>query len=93
VLIDGRPAPVGTLVEAYSPRGEMVDCSQTGLAGAYPFLRVYSAEGTSPVGDVPCEWPVGSARQAAALAERPRHPSTVDLRIESDWVFLPLLVR
>ena len=48
VLIDGQPAPVGTLVEAYSLRGDKVGCVAVATAGLYPFMRVYGEEGSLP---------------------------------------------
>jgi hypothetical protein len=48
VSLDGEPAPVGTLVEAYSPRGDKVGCVQVSVPGYYPYMRVYGEEGTTP---------------------------------------------
>ena len=48
VSLDGEAAPAGTLVEAYSPRGDKVGCVQVSVPGYYPYMRVYGAEGTTP---------------------------------------------
>ena len=48
VLLDGEAAPAGTLVEAYSPRGDKVGCVQISVPGYYPYMRVYGEEGTTP---------------------------------------------
>lgn len=41
VTLDGQPAPAGTLVEAYSPRGDRAGCVQVTIPGFYPYMRVY----------------------------------------------------
>lgn len=41
VTIDGSPAPAGTTVEAYSPRGDRAGCVEVTTAGYYPYMRVY----------------------------------------------------
>jgi len=48
VSLDGAAAPAGTLVEAYSPRGDKVGCVQVSIPGFYPYMRVYGQEGTTP---------------------------------------------
>ena len=48
VSLDGEAAPAGTLVEAYSPRGDKVGCVQVSVPGYYPYMRVYGEEGTTP---------------------------------------------
>ena len=48
VSLDGGAAPAGTLIEAYSPRGDKVGCVQVSVPGYYPYMRVYGAEGTTP---------------------------------------------
>ena len=48
VSLDGEPASVGTLVKAYSPRGDKVGCVQVSVPGYYPYMRVYGEEGTTP---------------------------------------------
>lgn len=41
VNIDGAPAPAGTVVEAYSPRGDRAGCAEVTTPGYYPYMRVY----------------------------------------------------
>jgi len=48
VSLDGEAAPAGTLVEAYSPRGDKVGCVQVSIPGYYPYMRVYGEEGITP---------------------------------------------
>ena len=48
VSLDGGAAPVGTLVAAYSPRGDKVGCEVVSVPGYYPYMRVYGEEGTTP---------------------------------------------
>jgi hypothetical protein len=44
-LVDG-PAPVGTVVEALTPRGELAGCFQVQTSGAYGFLTLFGADQT-----------------------------------------------
>ena len=48
VLLDEAAAPAGTLVEAYSPRGDKVGCVPVGIPGYYPYMRVYGQDGPTP---------------------------------------------
>lgn len=41
VTLDGEPAPISTVVEAYNPRGERAGCVEVAVPGYYPYLRVY----------------------------------------------------
>jgi len=41
VTLDGGPAPAGTIVEAYSPRGDRAGCVEVIIPGFYPYMRVY----------------------------------------------------
>ncbi len=44
VLINGQPAPNGTLVQAISPRGDTVGCYVVNSAGLYGFMPVYGED-------------------------------------------------
>ncbi len=41
VTLDGEPAPAGTIVEAYSPRGGLAGCEEVITPGYYTYMRVY----------------------------------------------------
>jgi len=41
VTLDGAPAPAGTVVEAYSPRGDRAGCQEVITPGYYTYMRVY----------------------------------------------------
>jgi hypothetical protein len=41
VALDGAPAPAGTVVEAYSPRGDRAGCVEVITPGYYTYMRVY----------------------------------------------------
>lgn len=41
VTLDGEPAPAGTIVEAYSPRGDLAGCEEVLTPGFYTYMRVY----------------------------------------------------
>ena len=41
VMLNGEPAPIGTVVEAYNPREERAGCVRVTIPGYYPYLRVY----------------------------------------------------
>lgn len=47
VLIENIGAPVGSLVEAISPRGDIVGCFVVENAGSYGFLRIYGEDTTA----------------------------------------------
>jgi len=42
------PLPAGTMILAYSPRGEVVGCAQVKADGLVPYLRAYGADGDLP---------------------------------------------
>ena len=44
VLWHGQPAPVGTVVEAVTPRGEVAGCFEVTTAGAYGVMQLYGAD-------------------------------------------------
>ncbi len=44
--IDGNPAPVGTIVNAYDPRGHLVGCTEVKSEGIYPSMYIYGEDGT-----------------------------------------------
>lgn len=48
VTVEDRPAPVGTVVEARSPRGERVGCFVVRYEGLFGSMRVYGEETTGP---------------------------------------------
>ncbi len=42
--VNGAPAPIGTLVEALNPRGDVVGCFVTTAAGEYGLMRIYGED-------------------------------------------------
>ncbi|MCX7670460.1 MAG: hypothetical protein N2439_10350, partial [Anaerolineae bacterium] len=48
VTIRGVPAPAGTVIEAVTPRDEVVGCTVVSTAGEYPFMQIYGADPTIP---------------------------------------------
>lgn len=52
VLINGEEAPIGTIVEARSPRGDLVGCFTTNQAGLYGAMSIYG-EDTSITPTIP----------------------------------------
>ncbi len=47
-VLAGAAAPVGTVVEAYTPGGVKTGCFKVATEGLYGYMRVYGAEGTTP---------------------------------------------
>ncbi len=47
VTVAGRPAPMGTVVEALNPRGEVVGCFEMAEEGAYGLMGVYGEDAAS----------------------------------------------
>jgi hypothetical protein len=47
LTIDEAPAPVGTVVQALSPRGDTVGCFTVETAGLYGFVRIYGEDTTA----------------------------------------------
>lgn len=47
VTINGQPAPAGSVVAAYNPRGDLVGCYVLETAGQYPFTPVYGEDPTA----------------------------------------------
>jgi hypothetical protein len=48
VTIGGVPAPVGAVVQAISPRNDVVGCTVVGAGGAYPFMQIYGESLPTP---------------------------------------------
>ena len=49
VTVAGNPAPVGTLIEALNPRGDVVGCFVVHTAGYYGFMPIYGEDaGATP---------------------------------------------
>jgi hypothetical protein len=81
VRIDGVAAPAGTIVQAESPRGDIVGCFSVTTAGSYGFMPIYGEDaGASP--------PIGGMREGevvlfrvngAVAASTPRMSWTNDL--------------
>jgi len=76
----------------------VVGCGQVGQDGNYPFLRVYGAdEGIPGMGaGEPVSFRVNGrlARlDKPALWQNDRDVHQLDLRIEPEWMFLPLVAR
>ena len=46
VTLDGASAPVGTVVEAHSPRGDVVGCFEVTTAGNYGMMYIYGEDTT-----------------------------------------------
>jgi hypothetical protein len=46
ITVSGQPAPVGSIVEAFSPRGTLVGCGEVTTAGLFGYLRVYGEDTT-----------------------------------------------
>ncbi len=44
VMVDGTNAPVGTIVEAVSPRGDVVGCFEVNTAGYYGAMYIYGED-------------------------------------------------
>jgi len=44
ILINNQPAPVGTVVQALNPRGDIVGCAEVNTSGQYGLLRVYGED-------------------------------------------------
>ena len=44
VTIEGAPAPVGTIVTALNPRGDVVGCFEVTTPGLYGYMRVYGED-------------------------------------------------
>lgn len=47
VNVDSQPAPVGTRVEALSPRGDLVGCFQVTSVGVYGYMRAFGEDASS----------------------------------------------
>lgn len=47
-LLAGAPAPVGSIIEAFTPGGVKTGCFKVTEAGLYGYMRVYGAEGSTP---------------------------------------------
>ena len=49
VTLDGQPAPAGTRIEMYSPRGDRVGCYILTNSGIYPYTRAYGEDTVSNI--------------------------------------------
>ena len=47
LIIKGQPAPVGTRVEALTPRGEVAGCYVMDTAGQYGFMFLYGEDASA----------------------------------------------
>jgi hypothetical protein len=47
VVVDGLPASAGAVVEARSPRGDMVGCMVLANAGILPLMQIYGEDATA----------------------------------------------
>ncbi|RLC76237.1 MAG: hypothetical protein DRI61_13640, partial [Chloroflexi bacterium] len=47
VLVDGTDAPVGTIVEAVSPRGDVGGCFEVSTAGHYGAMYIYGEDASA----------------------------------------------
>ncbi len=66
VTLDGANAPAGTMVEAFSPRGDLVGCTIVSYSGDYGAMYIYgednsinppnSRDAVRRNGHVYCEW-------------------------------------
>ena len=97
-MLGDWPYPAGTPIQALSPRGEVVGCGQVGEDGFYPFLRVYGADEEIPgmQSGEPVTFRVNGRLvelEKPALWQNDRDVHRLDLRVEPEWQFLPLVVR
>ncbi len=104
VLLDGTDAPVGTVVEARSPRGDTVGCFIVNQAGNYGAVYVYG-EDTSITPAIP------GMRDSKVIAfyvndslaeadpqlvwsnDRDFHQVALDAISSSSRIYLPLILR
>jgi hypothetical protein len=100
VMLGNRPYPAGAWIEALSPRGEVVGCSQIVEEGVYPFLRVYGADEDMDIPGMQAGEPVAFwvNGRMVELGNPPywqndRDVHELDLRVEPIWVYLPLVWR
>jgi hypothetical protein len=103
VTVDGQPAPVGALVEAFNPRGDRVGCFQVTSTGLYGYMRVYgedtSANPPIPgmrVGETVTFKVNGLTAQAAGdtVWQNDKATRPVNLVVGTNhWACLPIVVR
>ncbi len=44
ITVNGQPAPIGTIVKAYSPRGTLVGCTEVTTVGHYGSMYIYGED-------------------------------------------------
>ena len=49
VTLDGQLAPAGALIELFDPRGALVGCTLTTVAGIYPYVRAHGEDAGASV--------------------------------------------
>ncbi len=49
VVIDGQPAAIGTVVEAFNPQGVRAGCFVVNTSGFYGYMRVYGADANTGI--------------------------------------------
>jgi len=84
VTLDGTPAPVGTVVEARSPRGDIVGCQALQSVGVLPLMQVYGEDNEPP--------PIPGMRDGEVIAfyvngNLARATSTWDLKWHDDKAY------
>ena len=100
-LVDGAPAPVSTVVEAVTPRGEVAGCATVIGDGAFPLMLLYGADedGRTPgfrAGEL-IAWRVGG-REATGPAvtwadDKAVHPVQLEVGGRGPTLYLPLIRR
>jgi hypothetical protein len=48
VTYNGRPAPIGTTIQAITPRGDVAGCTVVRQAGLFGYMRIYGEDSSTP---------------------------------------------
>jgi len=101
--VDGQSAPVGALVEAFSPRGDRVGCFKVTSPGLYGYMRVYGedASASPPIPGMRAGETVTfkvNGRMAQATGDTvwqdDKATRPVNLVVGANhWAYLPIVVR
>jgi hypothetical protein len=102
VTINGAPAPVGTVVEAVTPRGDIAGCFVVVEAGHYGLIELYGEDldAVTPgwrVGE-PIRWRVNGIEATSSVAltwddDGEVHQLDLSVNHSLQPVFLPLILR
>jgi hypothetical protein len=82
VLLDGIDAPVGSVVEARSPRGDTVGCHTVESAGIYGLMFVYGEDPNPGGGTIPG---MRAGEVVAFLVDGSPATSAPELAFADDW--------